>query len=242
MTIGLGTNIPADTSADTCNSQAIFCRGDQRVSNTVQYYSPVVNGFSAGVSYGADETRATVGGNRANAYSLSFGGKYVNGGLAVGAGYEHRNDSVATATGLDTDYFAGWRYLRFRHHPGCRLRAQRSGPIPPSPPRSKMASPWPSSNSWAHGAWALPTPGWARKRTVLKATARPSNGFWLLPTTCPSAPAQAYATKLSNNKSANRNFGINPLNGPCPPLVLIRKPSVLASATPSNSSAPWRRS
>jgi predicted porin len=24
---------------------------------------------------------------------------------------------------------------------------------------------------------------------------------------------QAYATKLSNNKSANRNFGINPLNG-----------------------------
>ena len=51
MTIGLGTNILADTSADTCNSQAIFCRGDQRVSNTVQYYSPVVaNGFSAGVS------------------------------------------------------------------------------------------------------------------------------------------------------------------------------------------------
>ena len=216
MTIGLGTNILADTSADTCNSQAIFCRGDQRVSNTVQYYSPVVNGFSAGVSYGADETRATVGGNRANAYSLSFGGKYVNGGLAVGAGYEHRNDSVATATGLDTDYFKLVGAYTFASATTLAAGYEHSE-VDQFAKSAKKQDGFTLAVKQQLGAWGV-----GASYTWLGKEKNGAEGDgkakqWVLAATydlSKRTQVQAYATKLSNNKSANRNFGINPLNGP----------------------------
>lgn len=215
MTIGLGTNILVDTSADTCNSQAIFCRGDQRVSNTVQYYSPVVNGFSAGVSYGADETRATVGGNRANAYSLSFGGKYVNGGLAVGAGYEHRNDSVATATGLDTDYFKLVGAYTFASATTLAAGYEHSE-VDQFAKSAKKQDGFTLAVKQQLGAWGV-----GASYTWLGKEKNGAEGDgkakqWVLAATydlSKRTQVQAYATKLSNNKSANRNFGINPLNG-----------------------------
>ena len=215
MTIGLGTNILADTSADTCNSQAIFCRGDQRVSNTVQYYSPVVNGFSAGVSYGADETRATVGGNRANAYSLSFGGKYVNGGLAVGAGYEHRNDSVATSTGLDTDYFKLVGAYTFASATTLAAGYEHSE-VDQFAKSAKKQDGFTLAVKQQLGAWGV-----GASYTWLGKEKNGAEGDgkakqWVLAATydlSKRTQVQAYATKLSNNKSANRNFGINPLNG-----------------------------
>lgn len=214
MTIGLGANLLPDTSADTCNGPAIFCRGDQRMSNSVHYYSNVVNGFSAGVSYGADETRATVGGNRANGYALSFGGKYTNGGLAVAAGYEHRNDS-AGAVGLDVDYFKLVGAYTLPSATTLAAGYERSD-VDQAGKSSKKQDGYTLAVSQKLGAFGVGVSySWlGKEKNGTEADGKAKQ--WVLAGTydlSKRTQVQAYATKLSNDKAATRNFGINQLTG-----------------------------
>jgi predicted porin len=109
----VGSDLMANTSASVNGASNIFSRGETRLSNSVHYTSALWNGFQAGASWGADETRKTdSAGNLTNAYRLSLGAAYSLGGLKLGAGYDRLNDtagslSAATTTGFATTATAG---------------------------------------------------------------------------------------------------------------------------------------
>ena len=213
LTIGLGTNVLPDTSADTCNGPAIFCRGDSRMSNSVHYYSNVVGGFSAGVSYGTDETRATVGGNRANAYVLSLGGKYVMGGLSVAAGYENRNDA-AGGVSLDTEFYK--LVAAYKLGDTTLGAGYERSDMDVAGKSSKKQDGYTLAVSQKLGAFGVGASySWlGKEKNGTEADGKAKQ--WVLAGTydlSKRTQVQAYATKLSNNKSATRNFGINQLTG-----------------------------
>ncbi|WP_028536611.1 porin [Paludibacterium yongneupense] len=93
----VGTNVMNDTTADTNDKAAVVTRGDARLKNSVHYTTPTWNGFQAGASWGADETRT----NGRNAQRYSLAGNYTNGGLIVGLGYDRQGDTtnVSSTTG-----------------------------------------------------------------------------------------------------------------------------------------------
>ena len=107
-----------DTIADMCN-KSVFCNGDDRLKNSVQYRSPDWNGFRMGLSYGAGEQSPDTSG-RQDAYSVAAA--YTAGGLNLGLGYTLRQDAVArnldksyvkavinyTLPGIGTRIGAGW--------------------------------------------------------------------------------------------------------------------------------------
>nr|WP_258869406.1 porin [Aquitalea magnusonii] len=90
----IGLNLFGDTTAENNGSSSVYSRGEQRLINSVHYFSPNWSGFQLGVSYGVDETRtdsvATNGST--DATRLSLAGNYTNGGLQVAAGWDRQND------------------------------------------------------------------------------------------------------------------------------------------------------
>ncbi|WP_028536609.1 porin [Paludibacterium yongneupense] len=93
-TTAVGTNVMADTTADTNVSNGVVTRGDARLKNSVHYTSPTWNGLQGGVSWGADEARTS----GTNAQRVSVAGSYTNGGLIVALGYDHQGDTTNTIT------------------------------------------------------------------------------------------------------------------------------------------------
>jgi predicted porin len=93
-TTAVGTNVMADTTADTNVSNGVVTRGDARLKNSVHYTSPTWNGLQAGLSWGADESRT----NGTNAQRFSVAGDYTNGGLIVAVGYDRQGDTTNTVT------------------------------------------------------------------------------------------------------------------------------------------------
>ena len=100
-----------------------------------------------------------------------------------------RNDSVATATGLDTDYFklVGALHLRFRHHLAAGYEHSEVDHLAKSAKKQDgfTLAVKQQLGAWGVGASTLAGQG---KNGAAQGDGRPSNGFWLLPTTCPSAP------------------------------------------------------
>jgi len=97
-TIAIGQNVMADTTADISanNNSTISNRGDTRLANSVHYTTAVWNGLQAGLSWGADETRADDANNTVtNRARYTAAALYTNGGLKVAAGFDRTNDTAA---------------------------------------------------------------------------------------------------------------------------------------------------
>jgi predicted porin len=67
-------------------------RFHERATNTIQYQTPEMRGFQAGLQYSPDETRGTVGDNAKNASLLSMGVKYEAGPLYLSVQHERHKD------------------------------------------------------------------------------------------------------------------------------------------------------
>jgi len=98
----MGPDFMPDTVADTeagsqtkGTSYSIQSRGDARLKNSVHYDSPVLAGFQAGASYGFGENNTQTSGATSQ---WDLGGTYTQGGLKLGVGYNHLDNTAATAT------------------------------------------------------------------------------------------------------------------------------------------------
>ncbi|MBB5370019.1 MULTISPECIES: porin [unclassified Janthinobacterium] len=80
------------TAGDTKNLMATTGNSASRMDNTVKYISPVVNGFSGEVVYGAGE----VAGNNSAGRQLGGMLTYVTGDLTVRLASHYRNNDTAT--------------------------------------------------------------------------------------------------------------------------------------------------
>jgi len=87
------------------NAQNVF-DGTTRVSNTVEYITPRVAGFSADVQYGLGETAGDSAGNR----YLSASGSYEQGALTLVLAHQQKENSVATAHSRNTMLVARYRF------------------------------------------------------------------------------------------------------------------------------------
>lgn len=67
----------------------IFDQGAARLTNSIHYFSPTVNGFRGGASYSFDESRPTAqDGSTQNNHRLSLAGRYDLAALSLGLGYD----------------------------------------------------------------------------------------------------------------------------------------------------------
>lgn len=80
---------------------------DRRMNNSVQYWTPSMNGFSARVAYGANEEEAASGSPSPNTWSLSAG--YENGPVYITAAYD-RHDEFFAADKSDDAWKIGGSY------------------------------------------------------------------------------------------------------------------------------------
>jgi predicted porin len=87
------------------NAQNVF-DGTTRVSNTVEYITPRVAGFSADVQYGLGET---AGDSARNRY-LSASGSYEMGALTLVLAHQQKENAVATAHSRNTMLVARYRF------------------------------------------------------------------------------------------------------------------------------------
>ncbi|MBV7534169.1 porin [Duganella sp. sic0402] len=87
------------------NAQNIF-DGTTRVSNTVEYITPRVAGFSADVQYGLGE----VAGDTSKYRYLGASGTYEEGALTVVLVHQQRNNTAASANSRNTMLAARYRF------------------------------------------------------------------------------------------------------------------------------------
>lgn len=93
----------AGTTGNTAAASASF---DRRQNNSVQYWTPTLNGFSGRVAYGANEEKVA-GGANPSLWSLSA--TYESGPLYVTGAYERHNDYGASALGAVGRDDKGWK-------------------------------------------------------------------------------------------------------------------------------------
>ena len=87
------------------NAQNVF-DGTTRASNTVEYITPRVAGFSADVQYGFGETASDSARNR----YLSASGNYEMGALTLVLAHQQKENAVATAHSRNTMLVARYRF------------------------------------------------------------------------------------------------------------------------------------
>ena len=99
--IGLSVQPNMVTDQNTGGS-VVYNRRVTRLTNSVHYMSPTLNGFKFGASYGVDEARPTAtDGTRQNNDRLSLAGNYSNGGLQLALGYDREGDKLnGSASGV----------------------------------------------------------------------------------------------------------------------------------------------
>lgn len=97
----LSGGAPASTAVTTAANRASFYR---RQNNTVQYWTPNWSGFEGRVAVTSNEEK-TAGAAGIDPRIWSVAGKYINGPLLVGLGYERHNEPAAA--GRDD---TGWTF------------------------------------------------------------------------------------------------------------------------------------
>jgi predicted porin len=99
--IGLSV-LPNMVTDQNTGGAVVYNRRVTRLTNSVHYFSPMLNGFKFGVSYGVDEARPTAtDGTRQDDDRLSIAGNYSNGGLQVALGYDREGDKLNSALSSD---------------------------------------------------------------------------------------------------------------------------------------------
>ncbi|MEJ8676883.1 porin [Chromobacterium amazonense] len=95
----LGIDILADTTASTFNKSSVNGRGEERVKNSVHWYSPKWAGFQLGASWGVDENRLQDNTNKSSvdAKRLSLGLAYNWEALTLSTGWDRRYDTAVKA-------------------------------------------------------------------------------------------------------------------------------------------------
>lgn len=103
---GVVNPLPETIADINGGKDSVFGRGDARLQNSMLYLSQNYSGLQGGVSYGFDETRATLGTTRTNKGIWSLAANYNANGILAGMGYEVRKQANAVAgnTGLDQTF------------------------------------------------------------------------------------------------------------------------------------------
>lgn len=89
---------PGYYSGSSVGGLASFTRLDGRHNNAVRYDSPTWGGFSVQALWAADETRATVSGDRTNGQFTNLGLSYENSGFFGKYNYGHWGDADKLST------------------------------------------------------------------------------------------------------------------------------------------------
>ncbi|WP_028537182.1 porin [Paludibacterium yongneupense] len=228
-TIAIGQNVMADTTADISanNNSTIGNRGDTRLANSVHYTTPVVGGLQVGLSWGADETRASdTNQAQTNRARYTAAALYTHGGLKVAAGFDRTNDTAAKlGTGSFNTAYAGKNRSFYKVAAAYRFVTNTAligdyeyGSYGSATGSSDMKqSDWTIALTQDFGAATLKaayhklgklsnattgTPEqWAAKQWILGGTYNLSKQTQLL----------AYYTRLQNNTLQNANFGVDGL-------------------------------
>ena len=221
-TTNIGTNIMADTTADTNAANAVVTRGDARLANSVHYLSPVWNGLQAAASWGADETYVGSGSQQHDSFAVN----YTYNALLVAAGYDHQGSTSVTfssgvpsygkhVVGADTQFsklaasykFETGTFLagQFEHaeygQVGASNMTQDDWTIAVSQMIGDRASIKLSYNKLEDLKNAATPGNYDAKQWVL------GGSYALSKTTL----LQAYYTQLTNNSLQNADFGVAPI-------------------------------
>ncbi|KIA80481.1 porin [Chromobacterium amazonense] len=97
----LGIDVMVNTTADNFGKSSVNGRGEERLKNSVQWYSPKWSGFQLGASWGVDEARVTdqsapSNGSATDAKRLSLGLAYNWQSLNLSTGWDRRYDSAVS--------------------------------------------------------------------------------------------------------------------------------------------------
>jgi predicted porin len=223
-----GLDVMGSTAADNWGSgpgfYSIFSRGETRMKNSVHYFSPNLNGFQFGGSYGFDESSTST----TNTARYSLAAKYEIGGFKVGAGWDRQNDTaltLSTSNGYGTSRSAGksinyyklvtsYRFPQTQTLIGAGIERgsydTTSG--------SKM-----SQNGWTvaasqplAGKWAVMA-SYSKLGGLSNATSGSADDYvakqWVMGTTyalSKRTKLMAYYSKIINGSLQNVNFGFNP--------------------------------
>lgn len=203
-----------DTIADVCTGNAVFCRGDARLTNSAHYYSPNFAGFQAGLSYGTDETRATVGTERTNKDIWSLAATYSANDFSVGVGYDQRNDKNAVANNIDLSQ-SFWKVAgsyKFGDTTTIGAGFERE--------KNEKSTGDVTQNAWTVGAiqkFGAVGIGLAyAKLDESASSAKDGADQWTLTTTydlTKRTQSYAYYTRIDNDDNATRTFGNAGLTG-----------------------------
>lgn len=99
--IGLSV-LPNMVTDQNTGGSVVYNRRVTRLSNSVHYYSPTLNGFRFGMTYGVDEARPTAtNGTRQDDNRLSIAGNYSNSGLQLALGYDREGDKLNSSATSD---------------------------------------------------------------------------------------------------------------------------------------------
>ncbi|MDN0076978.1 porin [Crenobacter sp. SG2303] len=218
-------NVLPDTTLDTFDSTSIFSRGEARLKNSVNYTTPVWNGFQGGLSYAFDETRSVDNnptdpnfGKRLNADRVSLGLNYQIAGLNVGAGWDHSGDGYSTnaTTNITSQKTAKTDFYKvgvsYKFDFGTMIGAGYEARLDEVPGQAKSRqADWLFAASQDIGAFSLKA-AYARLgqqtangQTVLGSEAKQ----WLAGVTydlSKRTQAYVYGTKITNGSAQNVNF------------------------------------
>ncbi|MDN0081986.1 porin [Crenobacter sp. SG2305] len=204
-------NVMPDTTGDTFDSTSIFSRGEARLKNSVNYTTPVWNGFQGGVSYGFDETRTVAtNGFRQNQDRVSLGLNYQIAGLNVGAGWDRQGSSVnsaGTAEGTDNTQFYKFA-ASYKFDFGTMIGAgYEAGLVKMADGSKRRQADWLFAASQDIGAFSLKA-GYGRLGQQTSGDGKEAKQ-WLAGVTydlSKRTQAYVYGTKITNGSAQNVNF------------------------------------
>ncbi|QEL54984.1 porin [Chromobacterium paludis] len=92
----LAIDVMTNTTADNFGKSSVNGRGEERLKNSIHWYSPNWSGFRLGASWGVDETRLQDNNNNSatDAKRLSLGLAYNWGALNLSTGWDRRYDTA----------------------------------------------------------------------------------------------------------------------------------------------------
>ncbi|OHX11821.1 porin [Chromobacterium amazonense] len=95
----LGVDILINTTAENFGKSSVNGRGEERLKNSIHWYSPNWAGFKLGASWGVDEARLqdNTSGSSTDAKRLSLGLAYNWGALNLSTGWDRRYDTAVKA-------------------------------------------------------------------------------------------------------------------------------------------------
>jgi predicted porin len=224
-----GLDVMGNTAADNWGTGpgfiSIFSRGETRMKNSVHYYSPNLNGFQFGASYGFDESSTTT----TSSPRESLAAKYEIGGFKIGVGWDRQQDTAlslsttngykATAeeAGKSINFYKLVSSYRFAETQTLIGAGVELGTYDPTSGSQMSQTGWTVAASQPFaGKWAV-----MASYSQLGSLSNPTTGSpddykakqWVLGTTyalSKRTTLMAYYTKILNGSLQNVNFGFNP--------------------------------